>query len=76
MLGQGLLLYTNDTIRDYISKKVMKDDQKIVDKLSVESFTPWTIKGLERDAVVIFGAYTASVNDTDTTALWGRILRD
>ena len=66
------LLYTNDTIRDYISKKVMKDDQKIVDKLSVESFTPWTIKGLERDAVVIFGAYTASANDTDTTALWGQ----
>ena len=66
------LLYTNDTIRDYISKKVMKDDQKIVDKLSVESFTPWTIKGLERDAVVIFGAYTASANDTDTSALWGK----
>ncbi len=65
------LLYTNNTIRDYISKKVMKDDQKIVDKLSVESFTPWTIKGLERDAVVIFGAYTASANDTDTSALWG-----
>ena len=36
----------------------------------VESFSPWTIKGLERDAVVIIGGYTASYHDHDTRGLY------
>ena len=28
--------------------------------LRVETFDPWTIKGLERNAVVLLGSYTAA----------------
>ena len=35
-------------------------------KLAVETFDPWTIKGLERNAVVILGGYSVSPRGVDT----------
>lgn len=61
------LLFANDKIRGYVKKEIMAKDKQGTRK--VESFTPWTIKGLERDAVVIIGAYTAHEHDADTSVL-------
>jgi len=62
------LLYTNKTIQNFVEKEIMaKDDTK---KMWVESFDPWTIKGLERDSVVIIGPYTASDKDPDSRELF------
>jgi len=67
------LLYTNDWIKSYVTKEIMDID---TDNKSVEAFDPWTIKGLERDAVVMIGAYTASDNDPDSRELLNTNLGD
>ena len=61
------LLFANRNIKEYVHSRIMTD--KNVER-HVESFSPWTIKGLERDAVVIIGGYTASYHDHDTRGLY------
>lgn len=39
------------------------------DKYKIETFDPWTIKGLERNAVVVLGGYYYSSRDPDTKDL-------
>ena len=39
-------------------------------KLAVETFDPWTIKGLERNAVVILGGFSASPKGEDTQEIY------
>ena len=60
------LLYANDFIQKYVREEIMSDESR---SLQVESFTPWTIKGLERDAVVILGGYVAASADPDSRLL-------
>lgn len=60
------LLYANDFLQEYVREEIMNDETK---SLRVESFTPWTIKGLERDAVVILGGYVAATSDPDSRLL-------
>jgi len=60
------LLYANDFLQEYVREEIMNDESK---SLRVESFTPWTIKGLERDAVVILGGYVAATSDPDSRLL-------
>ena len=74
------LLCTNHNLRDYVRKlmdegyerittvngKRKSESKKDTSKLRVETFDPWTIKGLERNAVVILGGYTVSPRGTDT----------
>jgi len=60
------LLYANDFLQEYVREEIMNDESK---SLRVESFTPWTIKGLERDAVVILGGYVAGTSDPDSRVL-------
>ena len=61
------LLFANRNLKEYVHSRIMTD--KNVER-HVESFSPWTIKGLERDAVVIIGGYTASYHDHDTRGLY------
>ena len=67
------LLFANGNIKEYVHNRIMTD--KNVHR-HVESFSPWTIKGLERDAVVIIGGYTASFHDNDTRGLYEFDYRD
>jgi hypothetical protein len=62
------LLCTNEKLRDFVIAKM--DDDKNEESLKVETFDPWTIKGLERNGVVILGAYTSSRHDVDSEILW------
>ena len=63
------LLCTNEKLREFVKLKM---DEKSGDgSLKVETFDPWTIKGLERNGVVILGAYTSSQADIDSEVLWG-----
>ena len=52
------LLCSNQNLREFVRQKLM--DGKEGRKLAVETFDPWTIKGLERNAVVILGGFSAS----------------
>jgi hypothetical protein len=62
------LLYTNNVIRDFVKEEIMdKDEDK---KMWAEYFDPWTIKGLERDTVIIIGPYTSSDQDPDSRTLF------
>jgi hypothetical protein len=62
------LLYTNNVIRDFVKEEIMdKDKDK---KTWAEYFDPWTIKGLERDTVIIIGPYTSSDKDPDSRTLF------
>jgi len=62
------LLYTNNVIRDFVKEEIMdKDEDK---KMWAEYFDPWTIKGLERDTVIIIGPYTSSDKDPDSRTLF------
>ena len=62
------LLCTNEKLRDFVIAKM--DDDKNGETLKVETFDPWTIKGLERNGVVILGSYTSSRHDVDSEILW------
>ena len=44
------LLCTNQILRDYVDEQMSTDGSE---DLRVETFDPWTIKGLERNAVVL-----------------------
>ena len=57
------LLCSNQNLRDYV-RGLMKKNKST--KLAVETFDPWTIKGLERNAVVILGGYSVSPRGVDT----------
>ena len=53
--------------RDYVDEQMSTDGSE---DLRVETFDPWTIKGLERNAVVLLGSYTAAKRDLDSGILW------
>ena len=59
------LLIPNQWLRDHIKEEIMVE--KIDTKL--DSYNAWTIKGLERDAVVMICPYTASPKDSDSAIL-------
>ncbi len=61
------LLCTNQILRDYVDEQMSSDGSE---DLRVETFDPWTIKGLERNAVVLLGSYTAARRDLDSGVLW------
>ena len=61
------LLCTNEKLREFVRNKMDKDNEE---SLKVETFDPWTIKGLERNGVVILGAYTSHKEDLDSEILW------
>ena len=64
------LLIPNQWLRDYIKEEIM--GEKLDTKL--DSYNAWTIKGLERDAVVMICPYTASPKDSDSAILMNTAL--
>ena len=64
------LLITNDWISQYVKNEFMNKEED--NDMKVEHFNAWTIKGLERDAVIILCPYSSSVKDPDTRNLYGR----
>lgn len=66
------LLIPNQWLRDYIKEEIM--GEKLDTKL--DSYNAWTIKGLERDAVVMICPYTASPKDSDSAILMNTALDD
>lgn len=62
------LLCSNQNLREYVRTEFM--GAKSSKKLAVETFDPWTIKGLERNAVVILGGYSVSPDGEDTQEIY------
>ena len=65
------LIYPNQVIREFVKKEIMDKDKK--QETWVESFDPWTIKGLERNTVVLIGPYTTSDRESDTRELFDNL---
>ena len=68
------LVYPNQVIREFVKKEIMDKDKK--QETWVESFDPWTIKGLERNTVVLIGPYTTSDRESDTRELFNSLISD
>ncbi|DAC18257.1 MAG TPA: hypothetical protein D7I06_02000, partial [Candidatus Poseidoniales archaeon] len=62
------LLCSNQNLRQYVRQKLMGGKEGR--KLAVETFDPWTIKGLERNAVVVLGGFSASPKGEDTQEIY------
>ena len=61
------LLIPNQWLRSYIKNGIMEEKPET----KLDSYDAWTIKGLERDAVVMICPYTASPKDSDSAILMG-----
>ena len=69
------LLCASPNMRKYIQRLLNGEfsyaHANDTNKYKIETFDPWTIKGLERNAVVVLGGYYYSARDPDTKDLGG-----